>query len=524
MKLIFFNRAFRALNVRSSHIDLLKKANFIHNKTDGWFTTNPASAVLLRDFADESTKDLLTRFFIHHSRWKNALVYPRGEKPLAHQVPSALYALSRNKSYLALDPGLGKTPIAAMIAGAMLGGCIYICPPFLALNTQDEFERWVPQLTTAILGTKNDWFIPDVLIVPDSIIKDKHVQEYLKAVSPRLLIGDEVHRMKTRSAGRTKGFLGWKHGKKTYPGLVDLPSLEKIVVMSGTPMPNRPLEIYPLLSKLAGQYINFCTADEFGMKYCAGQWNGYGYDYSGANKKTLRELASRMMTSDPYHVGSFMLRLRKDILGLNKPITETVVLGSEVPVVLKGMESSLLKKYSPEDLVKHEIAFHNQKSVLDFHISTYKRLLGVHKIDPAIEFIKSVLEETDDNLLIFGVHKEVIQILNDKLKKYDPLFITDKTTKTERHNMVKEFQTNKNKRIFGGNIQKIGIGLTLTKANRIIFLEWLWVPGENSQAVDRVYRYGMKGTLLVQYLLFKNSLDRKILDVVNRKAAVTAIV
>lgn len=498
-----------------------------YDKFNGWFTTSVTSAFLLRAYGCDRTKKILNKFFINHAPFKGALVIPKGEKLLPHQPGAIRYCLSRNRSYLRADPGLGKTICAAIYMNTLNAPRnVSVVPAGLALNTLDEYQKWMPKTSIGILGS-NDWIVPKVLIVPDSIIARPETRDYLRFYNPNVLSIDEVHRYKEATAGRTKAMFGYVDRRKQnpiVPGVVDARNLERLLVMSGTPMPNdRPMELYPLLHKLAPEYIDFANKDHYGMKYCNGHWNGHGYDYSGANVKALKELVGRFRSEDENDEEGFMLRLDKSLLKLPPLSEELVILGDEMSPTLRNADTRMMNMYSPEDIMKKMLKKkHNSED--DLHLSTYRRLLGMHKVKPSAAYIKDILENTDEKLLLFGYHIDVIREMEDALGKYDPLTVTGKTSKSTRHNMVKEFQTNKKKRVFQGNIDAVGVGLTLTKANRVVMYEWSWLDTVNRQAIDRGHRYGLKHPLLAEFLAFKGSLDKAMWETNKRKRRITAIV
>ena len=88
---------------------------------------------------------------------------------------------------------------------------------------------------------------------------------------------------------------------------------------------------------------------------------------------------------------------------------------------------------------------------------------------------------------------------------------------TDRQRSVDRFQaTGNNIRLFAGNIQAAGVGLTLTASSHAVFAELDWVPGNVSQAEDRLHRIGQRDSVLVQHLVLEGSLDcrmaRSIID------------
>lgn len=434
--------------------------------------------VKLQRNAKDSAKDCLPKN-PDASSWSSPLPSPL--KLFLHQQEAIKFALKRKASYLALDPGLGKTIIAAKIAEATQARfpdtVVYICPPFLVRNVQEEFNRW---------AEVNVWVIPDTRLSKESI--DSHF----------LLIIDEAHRFKNPKAKRTKDLLKL------------LPKFVNVVYLSGTPMPNRPMELYTILKASAPECIGHMNQWDFGRRYCNGKKGYWGWDFSGASN--MDELAKRLKP--------FMLRMRKeDVLDLPPKIEETFVLNNRMTKKLATAEKGITKRFKSVDaLLKRRIAALDEDGELA--VASYRRLLGLEKVKQAVEYVKSILEESDESILLFAYHKEVIEKLTAELAEYVPFVITGDVSHKERHAQVKEFQKLKGEdcRLFIANFQTM-VGFTLTKATRVIFVEFGWVPGENEQAMDRAHRIGQENSIFVQYLAFKDSLDIRILNTLRKKAS-----
>lgn len=526
MKLFFAHGIF-IFKCKFDDRDTARKAGFrFHPDKKIWYTPSAIVASRLRTYAvDETAQKEIDRHAISIEPFGGQLHVPPNENLLPFQIEAVLYALSRNRSYLALDPGLGKTPIAAVIAATLRDygyQFVFICPPFLTRNTEEEFKRFAPNLYSGILKPKGAIFNGgDVFIVPDSIISSVRAREaisnFVVARKERgekvLLFIDEAHRYKNDTASRTKALLGFNDlldGRQA--GIAD--QMDRITYLSGTPMPNRPMELFPILSHSAAETIQGMTRFEFGHRYCDGFKDAWGYNFDGASN--MSELAANVKDK-------FMLRFKKkDVMKELPPKTEEiVVLSEELTQTHLEFESALLNKYSPEDLMKGLIQVDLGKETLP--LATYRRELGTRKVKPVAEFIKSQLEESDENIIVFAIHKETIHLLQLELEKYLPLVITGQTKMEDRHTIVKAFQSDKSTcRVIIGNIQAMGVGLTLTKASRVIFAEFSWVPADNEQASDRAHRIGQKENVLVQYLVYPNSVDKAVIETVLRKKKVTA--
>jgi SNF2 family DNA or RNA helicase len=64
----------------------------------------------------------------------------------------------------------------------------------------------------------------------------------------------------------------------------------------------------------------------------------------------------------------------------------------------------------------------------------------------------------------------------------------------------------------------MGVGWTLTAADLLLFIEEVWVPGDTSQAEDRLHRIGQTESVYIIHLVFENSLaEKKIQRVIEKQ-------
>lgn len=465
-----------------------------------WYTNDPRGALRLRAYADGRAKDALGKILLIKCPMPAAPLSPTsddGHTLFPHQIQAIKFALERNRSYLGLDPGLGKTACAAVVAKMLELPTVYVLPPFLLGNVKNEFRRWAPKLKvrewTETLGGV------DVLLVPDSALSSKEAKVY-KRVSlylklkgrPGLLIVDEAHRFKSHTAKRSKALFGGA----TEDGLVDL--FGRQVYLSGTPMPNRPIELYPLLSKVAPETIDFKSRFDFGRQFCGAKRGHFGWDFSGATN--MPELAARVI----HPAGPFMLRLKKDLLNLPPKIEEIFILSDELSPRLASLDRTLLDTYGDSDAFVKGLP-------VDTHLMTYRKELGIVKARLSLDYLKSVLDESTESIIVFAYHKEAVATLETGLADYLPSVITGSVPPHERQPLVDGFQRG-DTRVLIGNYAAMGVGFNITKATRVFFVEFDWVPGVNEQAADRAHRIGQTGTVFVQYAVFQNSLDRRVIE------------
>lgn len=448
--------------------------------------------------------------------WTRGLRVPEGRSLLDHQPGAIEFALSRNYSYLALDPGLGKTICAAVIAATLAIPAVYICPPFLMPTVQEEFETWAPNLNTTRFPLV--YRSADVFIVPDSVIARESVQRMIrrflewKGSKRRILFVDEAHRFKNEDAQRSRALYDWIS-----------PEFTRVCLLSGTPMPNRPLELWAPISAFAHETIGRVDKFRFAKRYCNPIRVQIGYDkrknkarwawdFSGSSN--LKELSARVK----HPTGPFMYRLRKDVLKLPPKLEELLFIGDDVPARIGRLDRKIVAKLSPRDLMGKELSreVSAERGIdpdeFDLPVATYRRLLGQAKVAPFAAYLKALLDETNEAPLVFTLHKEVARDLAARLAKYKPLVITGDTPVKKRHGIVKAFQTDPRHRFLIANVQAGGVGFTLTRSSRIFLLEPSWVDGENTQAIDRAHRFGQTKHVLAQYVCYRNSMDRKVIE------------
>lgn len=482
-----------------------------------WYTPDIAVAAKLRRYSDPLADAKLKSVMITDLPWSYAApqdYLPEGMTLMPHQIEAVKFALTRSRSYLGLDPGLGKTIVAATIAAMVKQFIVYIAPPFLIYNVENEFLNWAPQLYVNILGRDKE-IDGDVLIIPDSMLSLRDVHNLVSMIVSKhdgvpYLIIDEAHRYKNDESNRTRALFGHKPKIADYkPGVYDI--FSRHIFMSGTPMPNRPMELFPLLSKAAPETIDFMNRFDYGRKYCAGYKTEFGWDFKGASN--LHELRPKLV----YPEGKFLLRLKKNILKLPPKIEEVLVIGDrgQLSPAIAKMDESVTKHLSADRDINDQDLINKFAEILktnEVHLASYRRLLGLEKVDIAAEYIRSIIDETDESIIVFAYHKEVIAALEKHLKEYTPIVCTGDHSKEERHAKANMFQASKKDRILLANYIAMGVGYTLTKATRVIFVEFSWVVGENDQASDRAHRIGQNESVLVQYLVYKDSIEKKMIE------------
>jgi SNF2 family DNA or RNA helicase len=162
-------------------------------------------------------------------------------------------------------------------------------------------------------------------------------------------------------------------------------------------------------------------------------------------------------------------------------------------------------------------AVENDLPIEGDHITTVRRKLAMLKAPHILQHIEETLEEVE-NLVVFLHHRDLMAHLTQGLfeKNISNVCISGLTPAEERSINVDIFQRGEVK-VLLGSLKAANTGLTLTKASTLIMAEYDWVPSTNEQAEGRIYRVSQKEICRVRYLVASDTLDEKILQVVQRK-------
>lgn len=389
----------------------------------------------------------------------------------------------RRAVLLADEQGLGKTVQAIAVMNEMgVRKPVIVCPASLRYV-------WAEEIAQAAVGMEE----PQVVLSgKDRIRGDRPTIVSYNLVSKVVpyewggLIIDEAHYVKSMRAKRTKLILRELANHVVRP----------ILALSGTPAPNRPHELWPLLISVAPDVIDRLPYGRFLERYCVTRNTPFGLQVVGS--KNEDELSFNLRAK-----GFMVRRLKRDAIPqLPDKIYKIVNLHPT------GALSSLLERESAFD--PQEIVLHG--APVGSALPEIRREMGVAKVPLVVEYVRDMLEEGTEKVVLFGYHREVIEQLAEQLAPYGTAKIYGSTPAKERQKIVQQFQEGAKPRIIVGQIHAAGTGLTLTRACDVVFAEPSWVPGENEQCADRVHRIGQTRGVQIHFLVVRGSIDAYVLS------------
>lgn len=437
-----------------------------------------------------------------------------------YQIEGRDKILATDCLYLADDPGLGKTAqviraCANMPSTLLNRGVIIVCPASLRTNWRREWVKWEgPTCPLHIMSYQE-------------AVKDCEKGGPVGILSKTwgVLVFDEAHALKA-SGGKTNraksGLIAnvWKvkgDGEEVpdkwerRPGATSV----KTVMLSGTPVLNKPVDIFPALRHMRPKI--WTSKSRFESRYCDGHVDRYGR-WQAVGHSNLAELNEILTTS-----GIFLRRRKKDVLSQLPPKRRQLICvesGDKTVSVLDAMLKSKVLSDSTADIDWEVKALEEFENMSLDHIAEIRRGLGMAKLNPCLDYIieQEKLGVLPEKLVIFAHHREVIERVVGSLNfnNINAAAFYGGMNDRQKDDVVQRFQTG-DIRVFVGSILAAGVGLTLTAADTCIILEPSYVPAENIQAEDRLHRIGATSPVLVQYIALSNTLDVRILDLVTQK-------
>jgi SWI/SNF-related matrix-associated actin-dependent regulator 1 of chromatin subfamily A len=476
------------------------------------FSLNPYS---LADIADESLPTLGPyRQQIEKSRaldGKGTRRLPPGKELWDYQKATLDFLLERGGGINGDQPGLGKTPTSIAYCNEREAQrVLVIVPASVRLQWAEQIKAW-----STIPGVK----VSTMLKVKDGIHPTAHYQiiSYEAARNPAIiraiskyewdvLICDEAHKMKNIDALTTRAVIGnsrgdYHHGDHKMKAISHY--CRERLALTGTILLNRPSECYVLFRFFDWEAIDFASEEKFKERY-----------NRQADLKTIEgkrfKLESTSLESELQNrlrVNVMARHEKRDVLTFMKPPRYAVVRCEESGNVRSALDAEGLLDISIDDI----------QTTKDFeilgHIAQVRRLMGIALAPQIADYAHDFLEGSDEKLVIFGWHLEVLDIFENELSRFGTVRVDGRKSPAARQKAVDDFINQSNVRVFIGNIQAAGTGLDgLQKVcSRCYLAEPDWVPAQNEQAVSRLDRFGQENVVTAEIFVAPGSISEKIL-------------
>jgi SWI/SNF-related matrix-associated actin-dependent regulator 1 of chromatin subfamily A len=394
-----------------------------------------------------------------------------------HQEEAKQFLLAKRRCILADQPRVGKTLPAAAAALEHLPAII-VCPAIAKTVWEAAFNKLDPSIPVKVINGKKqagELIVSGVTIVNYDILSS--VTDFARI---KTVVFDECHRLKNNKAIRTKA------------AMLMMKRIDRVYALSGTPIPNRPIELWPILHGLGiyrGGWFDFAA------RY-AKMWTApWGMDVSGASN--IPELKALMRP--------FVLRRKKEDIFIDYKQPQVSLVTFDLPI------DKHEQQFDADALVA------NPNALMAFEgLAEIMKEAGMRKVQYAADFIDDLLQ-AGEPVVVFAHHKDVVQALESELKLHKPVVVVGDTPSAKRVENIAAFQGGKTKCIIG-NIAAMSEGVDLSAADTIVFVECTWSTSALEQASSRVENITKSGVKPVIYLLtIRASLDHNVLAKVLKK-------
>ena len=378
---------------------------------------------------------------------------------------------------------------------------LIVCPSSLKINWMREIQNFCDDVS--IINGK--YWDPDrFTIINYDILKNFHtieergkkyeeweIRREIVDYDPDLIILDEAHFVKNHKSIRGK--ILKDIAKKFSP--------ERIWLLTGTPIANRPMDYYNLLSIIDCNVANNWVY--YARRYCEGMRfkKGGKYIWVTTGASNLEELSNKTK--------KIILRRKKDdVLDLPDKLTTPVYLELQNVDGYKNVWDEYLTKRKLEGKKGNPFKELVEMTLLRTFIAMETVPYTIEKTEEALELNKKTIifcnfnDEMDAFIRHFGDKAVCLRGgMNDKQKQLS----------------VDKFQEDDNCMVFIGQIKAAGVGITLSAAEIVIMNSLDWVPGNHEQAEDRAYRIGQNKTVNIYYMLIDDTIDTLVWNILNEK-------
>ena len=352
-----------------------------------------------------------------------------------------------------------------------------------------------------------------------------------------LIIIDEAHRLSNTTSDRYKIIRDLiKRGKP-----------DSIYLATGTPITNNPENYFNLLQIIGDPVADdreyymkrYCAAievprdgrerakrDAISKKFTANRGKSNWYELTDAEKDELREIVKksvRMLTipngesnleelkDRTSHI--YLRRVKEDLQDLpNKTVHELFYdldMGQlmEYNRLWEEYEAAQLEADPTKDL---------NKELLEGAI--YRKYLSNQMVPNTIKLADSFIEK-GEKVVIACCYDEELYTLKEYYGDRCVIY-NGKVSAKDKDKNIEKFSNDPNIMVFIGNIQAAGVGITLLASHVLIFNNISFVPGDNLQMQDRIYRIGQTKDVDIYYQIFKDTQYEKMWNIVLRKSLV----
>ena len=463
---------------------------------------------------------------------------------LPYQREGVAFLLRTRRAFLADEMGLGKTA-QALVALRMAGAypAVVLCPASLKVNWARELRRWTPDASVAVVSGQQA--MPPADLRADVLVLNYEILQFhmpaLQKLRLKGLVVDECHRVKnprtkatrcvTRLSGRIHGVKPGPRARASVPEAAEARLDHLVLLLSGTPVINRPVELLPQLLILGVLGEMFDSQDDFLQRHTdpkevvhapRAPW-GQVWDYSGAANLTELHACLRQHC--------LIRRLKRDVLPQLPRKRHHVLLMAGDPDAMREYAACKeeLRQECAQGLWSREWGPGGAHLVLLGRLRVIAARAKLRAVREWTHEFFALGDETEPEgrragpprrpkkVVIFAWYNDIIRAISNQYPPTQCVVISGDTAVAARDEAVRVFQEDPRVRVAVCSIAVAGVGLTLTAAADVLFAELAYTPAAHRQAEDRCHRLGQPEKVTVWYLIAQGTTDERAYEILQRK-------
>ena len=488
-----------------------------------------------------------------------------------HQKTAVKFLLSRKKCILADDMGIGKSlELSVAAIEGNFDSVLIICPASIKTNWKKELSWYVPEKDITIIegiqgknkselelmlgygvgksGKKvselqeeakerGKWQDNRFVIVNFDILDEfyqipvtrskENIQkayenspmlQYIKD-KKSLIIIDEAHRLSNSTSIRYK----------VIRDLIKRGEPHSIYAATGTPITNNPRNLYCVL-----QFLNDPITDDYNYymeRYCGAfkvpakgekeKWTNIWHQRgcNGDLKQFIRDNAKMIqVATDGTNLDELKERishmyLRRTKEDFNDIVEKTIhEVFYDLSYTQQCEYDKLWEEYE-EAKLNEDPEKELNKELLEGGL--YRKYLSNQMVPNTISMTDDFIEN-NEKVVIACCYDEELYTLREYFGEKCVIY-NGKMSLKEKDEAVRKFMNDDDTKIFIGNINAAGVGITLTSATKLIFNNISFVPGDNQQMCDRIHRLNQTKPVDIYYQLFRGTQYEKMWNIVLKK-------
>ena len=479
-----------------------------------------------------------------------------------HQRAGVDFLVKSRRALLADEPGLGKTAQAIRALKKMFDEgqevfpALIVCPNTLKSNWEREFDRWWPGVNVSVVKgsavqrkkafeEKADVYVINweslrthsKLLSYGSIALARcedcgghdsrvtlnrcevHARE-LNLIDFKSVIADEIHRSKDPKSKQTRAL--W-----AATGEADIR-----YALTGTPIANDVVDLWPILhwldpkewpskTKWIDRYVDTMINAFGGMMVIGLKPTMSEEFYAGINPRMRRMLKAKVLPWLPK-----VMTERRDVeMGAKQAKAYKQMLQNMIAMLEneEGITGDALVAPNPLTQTIRLLQFANAYAQIEVTEAGEEQVTLSEpscKVDALMDDMKNG-DFGDDSVAVCAVSRQLIDILSARLTKEGIAhgLITGAQDSDERQRAIDDFQAGKTKWILF-TAQAGGVGVTLTKARRLVMLQRPWSLVDYKQALDRVHRIGSEihDSIIITDYVTEGSIEERVIQALDVKS------